>query len=480
VESALSALAIVRAGLPVVLSLLLFTGCNNAASKTPDKKPPEVVVTSPVDEPEVVDYQDFTGRLDSLFSVEIRARASGFIKSAPFKEGDMVKKDDLLFLIDPAPYQADFNLAQANLKLAEADQVLQQKNSVRAAKMMKANAMAVEDYDTAIATWEKSQATVAAMAATRDRAKEYLGYTRVLAPWNGRISRRFVDPGNLVNADNTVLTTLVQDDKLYAYFDVDERTYLEMGGSASSGSGGVNPNLQFPVLFRLANEEQFTRSGVVNFVDNRVNAGTGTIRMRALFDNNDGDLRAGLFVRIRLPIGAPFSALTVPAEAVLSDQGRKYVYIVNDKNEVEYRKVTVSFQEIHGTREKHGSAKNSDGPKTPKPPAEGAAVARPEQPDAGDDQVEVVPLRIVRSGLKESDRVIIVGMQRVRTGASVQAKFERPPKSAGSPLRKLLAEARKSSPQSAASKPASLQQKRPAAQRDAATGRLAPLSEAGH
>jgi RND family efflux transporter MFP subunit len=381
-------------------ALLLATsavGCNTAASKTPDRKPPNVVITTPVVEPQVVDYQDFTGRLDSIQTIDIRARASGFIKSAPFKEGDLVKQGDLLFQVDPIPYLADYNLAEANLKLAEADQNLQQKNAVRAAKMMKANAVAQEDYDTAIATWEKSQATVAAMAATRDRAKEYLSYTKVIAPVTGRISRRLVDPGNLVNADNTILTTLVQDDTLYAYFDVDERTYLEMGGSKPTGSSSTSTNLQFPVLFRLANEEQFQRSGIVNFIDNRVTAGTGTIRMRAIFDNKQGELRAGLFVRIRLPIGAPYAALVVPSEAVLSDQGRKYVYTVNNDNKVVYTKVTLG-QEISG-------------------------------------------LRVVRTGLEKDSRVMIIGMQRVTAGAVVDPKTQAPPAPPGSPLGKLLTSA---------------------------------------
>src|SRR5262245_31041949 len=180
-----------------------LAGCGNGVSQAPYKKPPEVVVTTPVTD-EVADYQDFTGRLDGLKTVDIRARASGFILSAPFKEGDMVREGDLLYQIDPTPYRADFNLAEANLRLAIADQNLMQKNATRARTLIKTNAMAQEDCDTAIAAYEKSQANVAAMGATRDRAKEYLDYTKVIAPWSGRISRRFVDPGNLVNADNTV------------------------------------------------------------------------------------------------------------------------------------------------------------------------------------------------------------------------------------------------------------------------------------
>jgi RND family efflux transporter MFP subunit len=356
-----------------------------------------VIVTTPV-RGEVTDYQDFTGRLDGIKTVDIRPRVSGFVVSAPFKEGDLVHEGDLLFEIDPQTYQADVNLAAANVKLAKADQNLQQRIAARAKDMIKSRSVSQEEYDTAVATWEKSQATVEAMGAARDRAQLYLGYTHVLAPQSGRISRRFVDPGNLVNADNTILTTIVSDSQLYAYFDVDERTYLDLVGHQSTGQTSWLHGLQFPVMMRLANEEEFTRSGTINFIDNRVNAGTGTIRMRAVFDNSQGLLRAGLFVRIRLPVGAPYETLLIPAEALMSDQGRHNVYVVNDKNEVEYRAVELG-QEVHG-------------------------------------------LRAIKKNLSPGERVIVSGMQRVRPGPQkddLKAKImENPPKPPDSPLGRLL------------------------------------------
>ncbi len=274
----------------LVLTLApLFAGCNREATKNPEKRIPEVIVSKPVIA-EVADYQDFTGRLDGLKTVEIRARVTGFILTAPFKEGDLVHEGDRLFTIDPQTYKADFDLAAANLKLAKADLNLQQKTTARARVLVRQSAMAQEDYDTAVATAEKSQATIEAMAATKDRAKMYVDYTLVNAPLTGRISRRFVDPGNLVNADNTILTTIVEDDRLYAYFDVDERTYLDLIEGASTAKSTLNGQLQFPALLRLANEDDFSRTGMVNFVDNRVNANTGTIRMRAVFANLDGTL----------------------------------------------------------------------------------------------------------------------------------------------------------------------------------------------
>jgi RND family efflux transporter MFP subunit len=247
------------------------------------------------------------------------------------------------------------------------------------------------------------------MEAARDRAKLYLEFTHVVAPplyddeghpLSGRISRRMVDPGNLVNADQTILTTIVSEDKMYAYFDVDERTYLELvaaNSSPSSSSGGKTwfSTLEFPVLMRLANQDEFTDMGKVNFLDNRLNANTGTVRMRGVFKNPTRILKSGLFVRIRLPLGASYKTLLIPDEALLSDQGRKYVYVVNDKEEVEYRSVTLG-QSIEG-------------------------------------------LRAIKEGLKEGERVIVSGMQRVRPKLRVQVKMQDPPTPPKSSLTRMLA-----------------------------------------
>jgi RND family efflux transporter MFP subunit len=368
-------------------------GCGPGAARPAEKKRPDVVVTTPVSS-EVADYEDFTGRLDAIKTVDIRARVSGFLLQAPFKEGDSVREGQDLFLIDPQSYRADFNVAEANYKLAEADRGLQQKNTARARVMIGGHAIGEEEYDTTLAALVKSRATVESMAAARDRAKLYLDWTRVTAPLSGRISRRYVDPGNLIVADNTLLTTIVNDKQLYAYFDVDERTYLELVPPGSTDKHEAFTKLQFPVLLRLANEEDFTRTGVVDFVDNRVIATTGTIRMRAIFDNPTGAIRAGLFARIRLPVGAPYQALIIPDEAVSSDQGRKYVYVVDDKNEVAYRPVTLGQ--------------------------------------------EIKDLRVIKDGLAKGDRVVISGMQRVRAGTLVNVTVQAPPRPPESPLAKLL------------------------------------------
>jgi len=372
-----------------------LAGCAQGTKPASGEKSIAVDVTNAVTG-QVVDYEEFTGRLDALKTVDIRARVSGYVIQAPFKEGDEVHEGDLLFEIDPRTYLADRNQAEANLKLAEADSRLQQKIANRDKRLVGPGGVSQEVYETSAATSEKAIATVKAMEAARNRAQLYVDYTRVLAPWSGRISRRLVDPGNLVNADNTILTTMVTEDPLYAYFDVDERTYLNLVDSSVSRGTSWSGSSNFPVVVRLANESEFSRVGKVDFVDNRVNAATGTIRMRGVFANETKTLKPGLFVRIRLPIGAAYEAILVPDEAVLPDQDRKYVFVVNDEQKVVYRSVTIG-QEIGG-------------------------------------------MRVIKTGLSLNDKIIVSGMQRVREGLKVKATELKPPKPPESKLCKLLAQ----------------------------------------
>ncbi len=310
-----------------------------------------------------------------------------------------------------APTKADFQQAEANVNLAIADKNLQDKNVARGRQMFGARSIGKEEYDTTLASLEKAYANVGSATAMRDRAAVYLGYTVVRSPLTGRISRRFVDPGNLVKADDTMLTTVVSDDPIYAYFDVDERTYLDLVGEKASAKPSARANeLQVPVLMRLANEADFIHQGRVNFVDNRLNGNTGTIRMRAIFDNPQGIFKAGLFIRCRLPLGQPYKTFLIPDEAIMSDQGRKYVFVVNSDNEVVYRPVTLG-QTLDGLR----------------------AIKLPSK---GSEDKE---------GIQAGERVVISGMQRVRAGQQVKLKMQAPPKPPVSPLGKLLVEAKKES-----------------------------------
>jgi RND family efflux transporter MFP subunit len=356
-----------------LMVLLLSAGAH--LPDAPDAPPPQVLV-SPSVVREVTDYQLFTGRTQAVATVDLRARVTGYLDKALFKEGGEVKAGEVLFQIDPRPYQADLSLAEANLKQAEAERNLQEKAVARAEKLLGAAGITREEYDQSLAALEKARAAVAAQQAARERARLYLSWTRVSAPMSGRISRRFVDPGNLVNADTTLLGTIVSQDPMYVHFDLDERTALRLMRLARDGKAKPLQEGKTPAYLGLADEEGFPRQGIMNFVDNQVNPDTGTLRCRAVFPNADGMLLPGLLARIRLPVGSPHQALLVPEEAIGSDQGHRFLYVVDDQNKVASRRVQV------------GAA--HDG------------------------------LRVILEGLKPGERVITAGLERLRPGIVVE------------------------------------------------------------
>ncbi|MHB1421924.1 MAG: efflux RND transporter periplasmic adaptor subunit [Gemmataceae bacterium] len=417
-----------RISLGIVTALVVsvaLVGCHPAPPPKMNKVA-KVVVAAPVVS-EVTDYQDFTGRMDALKTVDIRPRVSGYITEAPFVEGDVVKEGDLLFQIDPRPYQADLNQAKANLELAKADVVLQTRREQRGRDLIRSAAGAIgpEDYDQLVAAREKAIANVASTKAALERATLNLDWTRVTVPplrddkgnrLEGRISRRQVDPGNLVNADQTILTTLVSIDPMYAYFDVDERTYLELAALTVPGSASYFSALQFPVLMRLANEEEFKQKGSVNFLDNRLSANTGTVRMRGVFANSSGVLKSGLFVRIRLPIGVPHKMLLIPAEAVSSDQGRKKIYVLRENEKSTKVGKTVKYVSVKLGQSLDGLS----------------AIVRDKAEDDPNDPDQ----------LKSYDRVIVSGIQQVKPGDVVEVKEERKLEVPVSSLTKVLKEDR--------------------------------------
>jgi RND family efflux transporter MFP subunit len=240
-----------------------------------------------------------------------------------------------------------------------------------------------------------ARANVNTAEADLETARLNLEWTTVRAPWGGRISRRNVDPGNLVTADLTPLTTVVTESPVYAYFDVDERTFLDLQRAAKPSPGSsTTAGLQFPVLIQLANEKEFSRGGTINFVDNRVNGNTGTIRMRGVLENPGRFLKPGLFVRIRVPVSGTYPAVLLPDEALLSDQGLKFVYTVNDKGVARYQPV-VPGQAVKG-------------------------------------------LRVIKKGLAAGERVILKGVQRVKDGTPVVVTKEETTKRPRTPLSKLL------------------------------------------
>jgi len=404
----------------VLLAALLVVGC--AQPPAAKDKSIEVIVTTPIAD-SVVEYEDFTGRMDAYRTVDIRARVTGYVDEAPFVEGQRVQKDDVLFRIDPRIYRAQYEQAVADLGNRKAMANKMEALYRRTMELVRTKASSIEDVENQKGDYEVARAAIAQTEARVRETKQNLDFCTVTAPMSGRISRRYpgIDPGNLVKADDTMLTTLVADDPVYAYFDVDERTYLDLVGETPSAAPSARlKDKKIPVLMRLANAEEFTHVGHIDFLDNRLNGNTGTIRMRGVFANPRDTLKAGLFVRVRLPIGRPHRALMIPDEALQSDQGRKYVYVVkngtmkkDDGTEqtgdfVEYRLVTIG-QAIKGLREIKEAKRDPDG-------------------------------KIIE-GLEEGERVIISGMQRVRPKMPVRVTVQAPPKAPGSQLEKLLNQA---------------------------------------
>ncbi len=361
------------------LTCAAFTGCTQEAPKLAPTKPPVVLVSTPVSD-EVTEFEDFTGRTDAVFSVEVRARVTGYLEKVNFKDGAEVKEGDLLFQIDPRIYQAELDRAEATILQAEARLKRLEADNRRATMLFNRGAISREEFERISSDFAEGTASVGIAKANRDLAKLNVGYTKVTAPISGRISRRLVDPGNLVQADQTALTTIVSLDPMYVYFDIDERTMLKFrrlireGKIQSRESGAV-----VPVLTALSDEEGFPHVGAINFSDNRVDASTGTLRVRGSIANpNPRVLSPGLFMRVRVPIGTPRYALMISEQSLGTDQGRKFLYVVNDKNEVVYRPVKVG------------------------PLNEG--------------------LRVIEDGLKRGERVIVSGLQRVKPGAKVDPK----------------------------------------------------------
>jgi RND family efflux transporter MFP subunit len=339
-------------------------------------KTPVVQVSTPVSK-SVTEYEEFTGMTQAIHTVEVRARVSGYLAKIYFmeKEGAEVKQGEVLFEIDPRPYQAELAQAEANLAVAEAHAERLTQDLRRDEKLSR-GVISQADYDKTVGDQKEAVASVGSAKAARDRAKLNLEYTKIRAPIDGRISRRMIDEWNMVKVEDTPLTTIVSVAPIYAYFDVDEGTSLRLARLVRQGKLASFEKPDYPVELGLADEEGFPHQGKVDFVDNQLDAGTGTLRMRGIFANAKRVLAPGQFVRIRLPIGAPHQALLVAEQALGRDQGQKYLYVVDDYNKVEYRRVKVG--------------RLYDG------------------------------LREVTEGLSPGERVIVNGLQRVRPTVEVE------------------------------------------------------------
>jgi multidrug efflux system membrane fusion protein len=332
-------------------------GCQpNAAARKAAAEIPAVPVSHPVQR-QVTDHVDFTGRTDSEYSVDVRARVSGYLKHRYFKDGADVKKGAELFEIDPGPYQAQLDQALSQVELNKASLKLARTTYERDKAVARAQPGAIsrQQLDEDQAAVEEAMARVKAAEASTTVYKLNLGFTKITAPIDGQISRTYLTEGNLVIQDQTLLTTIVSLDPMFVYFDLDEPTLIRIRNAVNEGKLKPLRDGSMPVSMGLQGEKGHPHKGTINFVNNQVNPTTGSITMRGVFANpkpSGGEqlLSPGMFVRIRLPIGEPHQALLVIDRAIGSDQGLKYVYVLDADNKVQSRRISTGALQPDGLR----------------------------------------------------------------------------------------------------------------------------------
>src|SRR5205814_1077653 len=320
--------------------LVLFTGCGRSAAQ--QLPPPPSVTVAPVQQKEIVEWDEFTGRTEHVSSVEVRPRVSGYIQEVRFQSGQLVKKGDVLFLIDPRWHQAEFDRLQAESERARVQLENFRLEAERTTQLLANQAISTEEADARVARFQESKAALLAAEAARDSARLDLEYTQVRAPIDGRVSRALLTEGNYVSGVSgtaTLLTTLVSVDPVYVYADVDEDTLLKFNALAQVKKLETNAEGRIPVELQLADEQDFPHRGHIESFDNRLDPNTGSILLRAVFPNGDGRIVPGLFARIRVPLSERHSALLVAERAIGTDQAQKYVLTLTATNTVAYRSV---------------------------------------------------------------------------------------------------------------------------------------------
>jgi multidrug efflux system membrane fusion protein len=343
-------------GAIALVLVAVMSGC----TKKPAEAPPSTLPVAPVAHPvvrEVTDFSDYTGRTDAVQSLNVRCRVTGYLTKIPFEEGAEVQEGDTLFEIDPRPYQALVDQAESQIKLYQAQLKLARTTFDRDSSIGIGGAISQQQLDQDRAAVEEAQARIKVAEAALATSKLNLSFTTVKAQISGRISRSFYTLGNLVTQDQTLLATIVSTDPMYAYFDVEERTFQKIvksiNASRAKSTDAPKPNL--PVFMALEGEDGFPHKGTLNFINNQVNPSTGTIAVRGIFENTRpaggaSSLMPGNFVRVRLPLGEPHKANLVIDKAIGSDQGLKFVYVVDAQNKVQYRRVTTGALQEDGLR----------------------------------------------------------------------------------------------------------------------------------
>lgn len=363
-----------------VLSILFIflmasiTGCDQKNTYVPPP-PPAVTVEKPRQQ-SVTNYAEFTGTTVAVETVELRARVEGYLHSMHFSSGANVNKGDLLFVIDPRPFQARLDETTSDLAIRQAELKLAETTLKRKEGALKDKAISEVEVIEARAQRDKAIAAVEAAKAAVETARLNLSYTKIHAPISGRIGRNLVDVGNLVGADeSTLLAIIVKDDPIYTYFNVSERDLLNYQKTRRNGEQQNGEDKMPPLYLGLSNERGYPFKGRIDYMDNRIDAATGTIQVRGVFPNADHTLLPGLFARIRIPVDTQANALLVPDSALGADQQGRFLLVVNDQNQVEYRPVGT------GTL--------------------------------------VQGMRVIEQGITPEDRVIVKGVQRARPGIAV-------------------------------------------------------------
>lgn len=362
-------------------AVMLSAGCRPQVAQQKPAPPP--VTVAPVEKKEIVEWDEFTGHVEPVESVEVRPRVSGYIQEVRFQSGQMVKKGEVLFVIDPRWHQAAFDQRQAELEQAKVHLENSRREADRAGELLANKAISVEESDARQSRLQEAKAALLAAEAALDSAKLDLDYTQVRAPINGRLSRALLTAGNYVSGlagAATLLTTIVSVDPVYVYADMDENSLLKFNALAASKKLDTDREGRIPVDLQLADETDFPHHGFIESFNNRLDPNTGSILLRAVFPNPDGQIVPGLFARIRVPLTERYPALLVEDRAIGTDQAQKFVLTLTASNTVAYQSVKLG-------------------------------------PEVGGE-------RVVRSGLHGGEEIVVNGLQRVRPGMAVtpQAK----------------------------------------------------------
>jgi multidrug efflux system membrane fusion protein len=393
------------ATLAIAASMLVSFGCSRTKPNAVPPNPPTVIVAAPVTR-EVTDVEDFVGQTAAEFTVEVRARVTGYLNMVNFIDGKEVEKDSVLFEIDPRSYETELARTEALVVQNEAHAKRLDLDFRRGKTLRGREVMPQEEFDKIEGDLAEAKAMISSAKAARDFAKLQVGFTKVKAPISGLISRRMVDKGNLVKADDTLLTTIVSLDPMYVYFDIDERTLIRLRRLVNEGKVARRGDAGVPIQGALADEDDFPHQGAINFSENRLDMSTGTLRVRAIMANplpTDGKgtrvLSPGMFMKVRLPVGTPRMAMLVPEESIGTDQGAKFVYVVEEKK--------------------------------PDPKAPATDPKKPKQYVVSQKPVNIGNLyfrnlREIVTGIGPNDRVITMGLQRVRDGVAVTPQPAKP------------------------------------------------------